>query len=786
MRFTTSIIFTLLYISIVAQPTFQKQIRSASIQVRDSIFGSHDYVPLDNGSLHVGVTSYVNIVASEPTIVKLDEQGNALWTKRRFNSLHFSSSISAFGSSKSSLIQRFDDQFTFVTSQSMTSFTNRKCLNCMMVTSIDTSLNVLWETLIQGAAVSNIVQFRDGSYALVVDRTPTRSDRNFHYLIFMSAEGQITQQYLLSKDWYIHHLAVTADDELLFAGANDVQDSAQLIGSFVFPSLIYKSGLFGKMSKEGEVMWVRTSEDIVVQTTEQTRKGTFILLASGANDEIVRLLEVDTDGIIRWIKQVPLRVANLSGHISLNSNDEIYLKSDGVIGNVFSGLDERNSTQISKLTSLGEPLWTRRIPYSFPFKWEDGIFEVTAEGAIRCAYAPDDPGVLTISFTNVQLEANGELTNCQLPKICIESEAIDENWQDTMMSIIGAVEDSLIWQEIEGTTWGEVPSFTWLDNCIPVEFPSADFEVVEGYCANSALSVIDLPDDEFDNYEWTLPNASPEQSQERDPGNFSYQNAGTFDIQLIATLNNCPDTVVKEVQIITPPNFDLGSDTLLCEATTFNIDGTFEDFATYRWSDGVELPQRTLTNSGQYILEAIREGCEVKDSIRVDFLSERFPNNPIRLGRDTTICEEETYTLNASVDGVDSYLWMDGETNPQRQISTAGNYMVQANIQDCFWEAAVQIETQDCEGRLYVPNVFSPNGDGNNDLLEWHGQQIEMQVFQIFDRWGNLMFESVDDFWDGFVDGKLAPEGSYTYHIIFESIIQGKQEQLTGSLQLMR
>ena len=73
-------------------------------------------------------------------------------------------------------------------------------------------------------------------------------------------------------------------------------------------------------------------------------------------------------------------------------------------------------------------------------------------------------------------------------------------------------------------------------------------------------------------------------------------------------------------------------------------------------------------------------------------------------------------------------------------------------------------------GSLYVPNVFSPNNDGfNDDFRAYPALNVEVMNYelQVFDRWGNKVFEShtSDLFWDGYYKGKKAATGTYAYYI---------------------
>lgn len=88
---------------------------------------------------------------------------------------------------------------------------------------------------------------------------------------------------------------------------------------------------------------------------------------------------------------------------------------------------------------------------------------------------------------------------------------------------------------------------------------------------------------------------------------------------------------------------------------------------------------------------------------------------------------------------------------------------------------------------LYVPNSFTPNGDGINDYFGVSGEGIKNFTMNIYNRWGQLVFEStnVNDSWDGVYDGSLAPNGNYVYHIV--SIpTEGRTAVKKGSLLLYR
>ncbi|MBT8195133.1 MAG: gliding motility-associated C-terminal domain-containing protein [Bacteroidia bacterium] len=88
---------------------------------------------------------------------------------------------------------------------------------------------------------------------------------------------------------------------------------------------------------------------------------------------------------------------------------------------------------------------------------------------------------------------------------------------------------------------------------------------------------------------------------------------------------------------------------------------------------------------------------------------------------------------------------------------------------------------------MYVPNSFTPNGDGINDDFGVHGEGLKTFNMSIYNRWGQLIFESnsVNQKWDGTFDGSLVPNGSYVYHIV-TSPVEGRTKVKKGSVLLYR
>jgi gliding motility-associated-like protein len=91
------------------------------------------------------------------------------------------------------------------------------------------------------------------------------------------------------------------------------------------------------------------------------------------------------------------------------------------------------------------------------------------------------------------------------------------------------------------------------------------------------------------------------------------------------------------------------------------------------------------------------------------------------------------------------------------------------------------------EPYLFFPNAFSPNGDGENDVLQLEGRYLESVYWVIYNRFGQKIFEadSPDDAWDGSYEGKAQPNETYGYYLRV-SCPDGQVLEKKGNVSLLR
>lgn len=141
---------------------------------------------------------------------------------------------------------------------------------------------------------------------------------------------------------------------------------------------------------------------------------------------------------------------------------------------------------------------------------------------------------------------------------------------------------------------------------------------------------------------------------------------------------------------------------------------------------------------------------------------------PLIISIDTTLSCNEVWSV--SLPSAD-FRWNDGFENSERLVDEPKTYI--ASNHDCadpqIYEYKLKQSGCDCE--VILPNAFTPNGDGTNDVVEvFSGCDFLQMRTYIFDRWGNLVFRSdgSTQLWDGMIGADQAPTGIYIAKIDYE------------------
>lgn len=233
-------------------------------------------------------------------------------------------------------------------------------------------------------------------------------------------------------------------------------------------------------------------------------------------------------------------------------------------------------------------------------------------------------------------------------------------------------------------------------------------------------------------------------------------------------------------------SFRLGNDTSIC--INYPLTAPIQSPAlSYLWSTGNTSPINYVDRNGIYWLTISKGICSYSDTIDIQYfvLSQNIP--------DTVVCKEEpiSYTVRTSAPLGSSIMWNDGDTSKTKTFTQAGQYWVEVSKNECAILDSVIITSQSCDCWYDVPTAFTPNKDGENDIIHpliQEGCEISGYEFAIYNRWGQEVFRS--DFknkgWDGTFNGVPCDLGSYMYSLHFYYGDKFKKVLKTGDITLIR
>ncbi len=225
---------------------------------------------------------------------------------------------------------------------------------------------------------------------------------------------------------------------------------------------------------------------------------------------------------------------------------------------------------------------------------------------------------------------------------------------------------------------------------------------------------------------------------------------------------------------------------------------------SYSWTgdavilSGADTPNITAVVNEDALFTVFADngnGCTSEDDVFVA-VSALNPSTIDVSANPSLVQSGESAELSAEPTGF-NYLWSPAEglntTTGETVIASPEEstfYTVEIIDGECIYTSGVELRVFDFTcgpPNVYVPNAFSPNGDGENDLLYVRGNFITDLKFQIFNRWGELVFESskLDDPWDGTYNGKPADPAVFVYHLTV--VCEDGQEHFEkGNITLLR
>jgi len=274
-----------------------------------------------------------------------------------------------------------------------------------------------------------------------------------------------------------------------------------------------------------------------------------------------------------------------------------------------------------------------------------------------------------------------------------------------------------------------------------------------------------------------------------------YQQPGTFSVsQTVTTQAGCTKTIADTIRVFRTPDPIIVGDSIVCVNQNLTLKGTLavpDTAITWKWDfgNGTSLSTQNVSlnfpgpgNYAAHLQATNKLGCS--DTTSKNIFVPPIPD--ITIAEDPVIPVSMGVTLPVTYSpDVTAWTWTPAKNlsctdcpNPYANPKQTTTYHVKATDQyGCSLTKDITV-TVVCNGLNYfIPNTFSPNGDGVNDVFAPRGVGLaRINGMRIFNRWGEMVFEKMNFVandrtpnggWDGTYQGKPAPADVYVYIIEF-------------------
>ncbi|SFV26945.1 T9SS type B sorting domain-containing protein, partial [Thermoflavifilum thermophilum] len=247
------------------------------------------------------------------------------------------------------------------------------------------------------------------------------------------------------------------------------------------------------------------------------------------------------------------------------------------------------------------------------------------------------------------------------------------------------------------------------------------------------------------------------------------------------------DTIQVNLLANTLPK--LNPEATLCPDQPLQLDVSSPDAIAYMWSTGATTPRITVDTPGLYTVLINGAVCNYTRIDTVKVTRGFLPTVQI-LADDSLICSGDRIFLRAIGEHAEGYRWQNGSYGPSFTATEPGLYRVQAfNVCGIASDSILLQPAANCVGDIIMPNAFTPNNDGHNDVFR---PKVLHQVFdfelRIFNRWGQLLFVTHDwtQGWDGTFHGAPCDAGGYAWWVKYRETPNGPVLFKKGVLTLLR
>lgn len=355
-----------------------------------------------------------------------------------------------------------------------------------------------------------------------------------------------------------------------------------------------------------------------------------------------------------------------------------------------------------------------------------------------------------------------------------------------------------------------VPGYITVEFCEPEPLPEIEIgSSTNLICLGDCVDFTDLTPGNTSNWSWSFPGAVPAFSFNQNPLQICYQTEGVFDVtlQLEVEGETIDSTFANFITVIDTcgPVANFEYTPIVCLGQCYDFVNTSTGGTDYFWTfEGAATPtseeenpidicfldQTGIFNVTLTVVNQFGSSTSITQQITVV----NPPN--VNAGPDQTIVQGMTTTVSASAgNGTGEFVWQPFEdvicfscpstsTYPLNETTTFVVYYEQSGGCQSSDTITVFVEESFAFG---LPNSFSPNGDGINDILYVRGSNLTKMRLIVYNRYGQKVFESDSqkNGWDGTMNGRELNAGVFGYYLeVFLS--DGARQVRKGDITLVR
>ena len=269
---------------------------------------------------------------------------------------------------------------------------------------------------------------------------------------------------------------------------------------------------------------------------------------------------------------------------------------------------------------------------------------------------------------------------------------------------------------------------------------------------------------------------------------YTFNGAGTYNVELNISepLCNTTSSSSQEIEVIPGIDFNFPPDQPLCYYEDgIQLSSGIDPNAAVEWSTGETSHEIYVTEPGDYLITATVNNCTDIDGITV------YPVQKVDADNEIATCEGTQARLEVPYAESSNVEWCEGESVEFIYVDEPGSYCYTFRDEfGCLQDGSIEVVHIDREARIFIPNSFTPNNDGINDVFKPEGEGFSEYKLTVWNRWGELVFESqqADEFWNGNHQGGeyFVQDGLYSFRMEYQSTCDSETKIKTGFVNVLR